>query len=452
MTHNKQHSLLNKAATASDILKKHINEENPVRIISHNDADGLSAAGIIARTLQEENCEVHISIVPRLRTTHIRKCSQERYKLFIFTDMGSGKLEDINRIKNDVIIADHHQPDDIETKEHITHVNPHLHGVDGSSEISGSGTAYLIARALDKKHLAPLALAGAFGDMQYHGEFLGTNKLIEQDGVETNSLEIHEGLKIIGKNTQPLYKALAYTFHPPLPGITGDEEGSTEFLEKLGISYSLHFNDLSPEEKDLLLDKLSSQTPEIFGNIYSNPQDSKSIQNIEELSYLLDACGKNKKPGLGMSIALGERGEALYSAEKIQEKYRKNILKGMNWIKKEGAVELNNIQYLYSEDKVLKSVMGTIAGLSLGTQLLNPDLPLLTLARMHNDIKISGRTTREVVDSGVNLGIALRDIATNFSGNGGGHDIAAGAMIPYKDKDQFLHLIDDMVGAQIKEE
>jgi RecJ-like exonuclease len=170
---------------------------------------------------------------------------------------------------------------------------------------------------------------------------------------------------------------------------------------------------------------------------------------LEEYSYILDACGKNKKPGLGLSIALGERGPALDAAQRLQRQYRDQIVKGLEWIKKNGAEQLNSVQYLYSEDKVLKSVMGTIASIGLSVELLDASKPVIGMSRLHKDIKISGRTTRDMVAKGVNLGKALKDSSNNFMGTGGGHDIAAGAMIPYEAKDQFLHLVDEMVEYQL---
>ena len=133
----------------------------------------------------------------------------------------------------------------------------------------------------------------------------------------------------------------------------------------------------------------------------------------------------------------------------IQRQYRDQIVKGLEWIKNEGAQQLNTIQYIYSEDKVLKAVMGTIASIGLSVELLDSSKPVIGLSRLHNDIKVSGRTTREMVSRGVNLGLALRDSSNNFNGQGGGHDIAAGAMIPYEAKDNFLHLVDEMVEHQI---
>ena len=93
--------------------------------------------------------------------------------------------------------------------------------------------------------------------------------------------------------------------------------------------------------------------------------------------------------------------------------------------------------------------MGTIASIGLSVGLIDNSKPVLGLSRLHKDIKISGRTTRDMVNRGVDLGKALRDSSNNFGGQGGGHDIAAGAMIPYESKDNFLHIFDEMIEYQL---
>ena len=454
MTHKKQHSLLNRGNVACDVIYKHIKEDHVIRIISHNDADGLSAAGVIANAIKEEGGQFHTTILPRLKPANVKEIAHEKYELFIFSDMGSACLELINRFKSDVIIADHHQVSDIEVEDHVVHVNPHAFGIDGSKDLSGAGSAYLSIRELgegenNKKHLAPLALVGAFGDMQCQDGFSGVNELILEEAKEFGSLEIHEDLKIVSKSQEPLYKSLAYTLNPTLPGLTGDLEGSMEFLEKIGISYGIKFTDLEDEEKDVLKDGLVKLNDDIFGDVYTIPKENLYLRDLEEYSYILDACGKNKKPGLGLSIALGERDKALDAAINLQKKYRDHLIKGMEWIKREGANQMEFIQYIYSDDKVLKSVMGTISSVGMSAGLLTKDKPILSMARMHNDIKVSGRTTRDLVNKGVDLGKSLHDSSLSFGGQGGGHDIAAGAMIPYKEMDNFLNLVNDMVEHQL---
>ncbi len=432
------------------MLKKHIENDDVIRLISHNDADGISAAGVIANAIKEEGGQFHTTIVPRLKSDIVRDLAKEKYDLFIFSDMGSACIKQINQsIKSDVIIADHHQPSDVEANDNVVHINPHLFGIDGSKDLSGAGSSYLVVRDMDKKHLAYLALVGAFGDMQCPNGFSGVNQMILSDGKESGNLEIHEDLKIVSKANEPLYKSLAYTLNPALPGVTGNLEGAIGFLEERGISYGIKFDELSDEERDVLKDELIKLNPEIFGDIYAVPKLDPELRNLEEYSTLLDSCGKNKKFGLGISLTLGEKDKALDAALNLQNNYRSELMKGMEWITREGSVPMDYIQYIYSDDKVLKSVMGTIASVGMSAKILPEDKPILALARLHNDIKISGRTTRPMVERGVDLGKALSDASASFGGQGGGHDIAAGAMIPFTAKDNFLNLVNDIVESQL---
>ena len=197
------------------MLKKHIDNDNIIRIISHNDADGISAAAVIANALKEEKIQFHTTIVPRLKEDVINSLKKEKYDLYIFCDMGSSNIEQLNTFKTDVIVADHHQVSEVEAGEHITHLNPHLFGIDGSKDLSGSGSSYLVVRDLGKKHLAYFALVGAFGDMQGQNGFTGVNRLILEDAIESGVLEVSENIKIVSKSSEPIYKSLAYTLSPP---------------------------------------------------------------------------------------------------------------------------------------------------------------------------------------------------------------------------------------------
>ena len=127
----KQHSLLNRASEASNVLKKHIENNNVIRIISHNDADGISAAAVLANALKEENVQFHTTIVPRLKEDLINQLRHEKHDLVIFSDMGSSFVGELNSFKCDVIIADHHQVSDVEAESNVVHINPHLFDIEG---------------------------------------------------------------------------------------------------------------------------------------------------------------------------------------------------------------------------------------------------------------------------------------------------------------------------------
>lgn len=448
---NQQHHLLNRAEEANKLLKEHLDQDHVVRIISHNDADGISAAGVICNAIAKEKGKFHVTIVPRLKSEVLDKLSHEKYELFFFCDMGSAWTHRIGQLKGNAVIADHHQTiDSTDQQESVVHINPHLFELDGTRDVSGSGVTYLAVRSMGHYELTGLAMVGAFGDMQGNGSITGVNDTILQEGIKKEVLETKDGLKISFLNNEPIYKALAYTFLPPLPGISGDLEGSRAFLEKKGISYGIKFADLSNEEKDILKSALINVNPDIFGKVYQIRNEIPLLKNIDDYAQIIDACGKNKKYGSGLSICLGDREEALKEGTELLKNYQETVIKGITWLNKEGAREMGHIQYIYTEDKKIKRFMGTLANIGIDLKILNPQKPVLALSRMDPLIKVSGRTTPELIEKGVNLGQALEQASNSYGGNGGGHTIAAGAIVPRNNQDNFLNLVDEIVKSQLE--
>jgi RecJ-like exonuclease len=171
---------------------------------------------------------------------------------------------------------------------------------------------------------------------------------------------------------------------------------------------------------------------------------------LEDYSNILDACGKNKKHGVGLSICIGDRNKSIKEAQSLVKTYRDDLVYGIEWIKKEGSVVQDKIQYIFAEEKRKKRIMGTLSTIGLDLEILDPEKPVLAMSRMDNIIKVSGRTTSKMIDRGVNLGYALENASKSFNGSGGGHNIAAGAVIPYREMDNFLNLVDEIVRTQLK--
>ena len=112
---------------------------------------------------------------------------------------------------------------------------------------------------------------------------------------------------------------------------------------------------------------------------------------------------------------------------------------------------MDHIQYIYTEDKNIKSFMGTLSNIGLDLGLLNPEKPVLALSRMDPLVKVSGRTTLKITQKGVNLGQALEQASKSYGGAGGGHSVAAGAVVPRNNQDNFLNLVDEIVKTQLNE-
>ena len=82
----------------------------PVRIVSHYDADGLCAAGILSRAFLRRNVPFHTTISHQIDQPLIDRLSKQPYAWTIFSDMGSGALDLVEKLPSRVVIIDHHQP------------------------------------------------------------------------------------------------------------------------------------------------------------------------------------------------------------------------------------------------------------------------------------------------------------------------------------------------------
>ena len=192
-------------AKAAKIIQRYVTQESFIRIISHLDTDGLTAASIIAKSLIKMGALFRIRIIRQLDSEVIQELANEDSTPIIFTDFGSGVLDLIKQqlTPDDIVIIDHHEPQKM-TLPKLTHVNPHLCGIDGAQEISGAGIAYLVSRAIDSSNtdLAYLAVVGALGDSQDRNsgrELVGLNQMIVEDAVNAGSLAVDNDLLFYGR-------------------------------------------------------------------------------------------------------------------------------------------------------------------------------------------------------------------------------------------------------------
>ena len=186
---------------------------------------------------------------------------------------------------------------------------------------------------------------------------------------------------------------------------------------------------------------------DIYGETYTIPNIRRELTNVDEYSSLLNACGTNKEYTAAISIQLGKYNQ-MELAQSLLSKYSANMQNGIEWIKREGSIQEENIQYIYTEDKQMKQVAAAVSSIGIELGIL-PDKPVLSLMKMDNLLKVSSRTTDNMIEKGINLGVIMNQASNNFNGFGGGHNIAAGATIPYDQKDNFIHLVDEMVEYQL---
>jgi RecJ-like exonuclease len=469
--------LLNAADQAANFIREHAQNGGLIHVISHLDADGLAAAGIIGKALTRLNATFRIRIERWLDEKIIEAIRADKPTLIVFTDFGSGDIALLNsKLSNqDVVILDHHQPTG-EADATFIQVNPHLFGIDGARDLSGAGAAYLTAKAIDRVNMdsACIAVVGALGDIQDKHEqrkLGGPNAAIMEDAVNSGHLNVEADLLFFGRETRPIHKALACTTTPFIAGLSGEEDKSLAFLASLGITPKRDdkwraLRDLSDDEKKGLFNALvdysvSKGLPgnvalSLRGNVYTLTHEEPwtPLRDAREFAVLLNATGRMDKPGLGVAICMGDRGAALEEASHVLDEYRRVITKYLNWLMEPETnriEELNNIYVVRDEGTVNDKVIGTISSI-LSTNLAKPEKPIIAYAVIPGEglAKISARTIDTMTGKGLDLAEVMRIAAEKYSGKGGGHNIAAGAQVPVQDLESFLRLVDELVKKQLE--
>ena len=468
---------LGSASKAAEAILETVKEDGFINVVSHLDADGLSAAGIIGKALFRLDAKFRIRVRHWIDEKLAEDIRSEKPQLTIFADLGSGYLDLLNERLSDfkIVILDHHQIIGEQTSRFV-HVNPHLHDIDGARDISGSGVVYFVAKAMNKENvdLAPVAVVGALGDLQdkYDQRKLGgLNEKIVEDATNAGLLKVEKDLIFFGRETRPIHRTLAYTTNPFIPGISGEEDKSLAFLVSQDIKPKhgekwRALRDLSEEEKkrlcsalaDYLLSKgLHCEASNLIGHVYvlNREEPWTPLRDAREFSVLLNATGRMDRSSLGIAVCMGDRSSALEEANKTLGEYRKTISKYLGWVveKPERMKELEGIYVVNGEGFIDNRVIGAISSI-LSMSLPNPEKPLIAYAMVEEEelAKISARTTDMVINKGVNLGEIMQIAAEKYSGRGGGHNIAAGAQIPMENIDAFISIVNELVRKQLKDE
>ena len=459
-----------RAVAAADRIR----DADRVLLASHIDADGLTSAAVASTALERAAVPHEVVFKKQLDETAVASIAAREYDVVLFTDFGSGQLDVIAEHEANgefvPIIDDHHQPADADTE---FHVNPLLEGIDGASELSGAGAAYVLARALeddgvDNRDLAALTVVGAVGDMQESGgELVGANANIVAEGEAVGALETAKDLSVYGKQTRPLPKLLEYASDLDIPGITNDPDGVRQFLDDVDVDcYGdgdwRTWVDLSMDERQAVASALlqhaikrgvpAARIDELVATSYTLADEitGTELRDASEFSTLLNATARYERGDVGLAVCLGDRGDALERARELLRNHRRNLSEGVNFVENEGVTYEEYLQWFDADDRIRETIVGIVAGMALGVDGVAYDRPIIAFANEDEDnVKVSSRGTHALVRDGLDLSVVMREASRAVGGDGGGHDVAAGATIPRGEREAFVAEADAIVGEQL---
>jgi len=444
-----------------------INGSKEIHIVTHIDADGITAGAIASQTLKRLGKRYSIEFVKQLDKMVLERLKNENHELVWFTDLGSSISTDYKDVN--MVITDHHLC--TKNSDFPFHLNPHLFGYDGGFQLSGAGATYLVSKSISKKNmdLSSLAIVGACGDLQDRKNCIltGVNRDILEDGKESNLVDSKLDIRYFGRETRPIYKLLQYASDPLIPGLSGRESACISFLQDMDIKMKdgdawrcwIH---LSKDERRKIISGIAQillmkgfghkLTTRIIGEVYTLKQEKEGteLHDAKEFATLLNSTARYGQFEVGLNVCLGDRDEWLKKAQNLLRGHRHNLVEGLQFAKEEGIEKRDYLQFFHAGTGIRDTIVGIVANMLLNSVETSNDVPIIGFAdNDKGEVKASARGTQGLVEKGLNLSAAMHNAAEEVQGVGGGHNIAAGATIPKGKEEEFLDLLEKEIKTQL---
>ncbi len=408
-----------------------IKQQKPIKIISHFDADGISSAAIIARTLQRLKKTFSLQIVKNLEDSFIQKLSDSYF--LIFVDLASGSLPLLAGKNTDILIIDHHELPSAVPKN-ICMVNPNL---DKEEAMSSAGLCYLFFKLFHgaNKELATLAIIGMIGDVLDKDLKKAYDEIIKDA-----DLSVRKSL-LLYPATRSLDRALEYSFNPLIPGVSGSPKGVYELLKEAKVERQngryKSLIELTEQEMSNLLTAVTlryrDKTPhDIVGNLYLIKFFGK-LEDAREISALINACSRMDHPEIALSFCLGNK-NAKESAERCYALYKQHLSAALRYAEGE-EFQGQNYAVINGRDAIKDTIIGTVTSILSNSPRYPQGTILIGLAYNQEKIKVSARIAGR---HGRNVRELLHQIVVPLGGEVGGHANAAGCLLAKNQEQQFL--------------
>ena len=436
--------LLNQLSKAAEIVRSH----DFIQVYSHYDADGISAASILAKTLMRAGKEFRVTLFTSLNDPNMETIRDTPSECIMISDLGASYIKQLDALPCDVIVLDHHTVE--QQAEKVCYANPHLYGIDGMTSGCGATMAFLFSITMSEKNwdLVQIAFAGIAGDRQHINGLKGLNSYLFEGGKSKGFIDVMEGSLIPFGS---LEQELLLSTDPYIIGVSGHPEGVSKLLDDAKIGKNKHYRDLNEDEKRKLSSIIAVKLIE-QGTILQTMNELARTRyylkdwkmDAEMFASLLNGCGRLGLGGAGVSAAVGDP-SAMEEAKELENASKKQIMEGVISLDPSNINSMKNIQWF---DSSTSGFTGMICGIAM--QFIgDPSKPMIGVNRSDELAKVSGRGMWEQLERGVDLSLALKRACESVGGNGGGHKIASGGSFPAIRTDEFLNNLNNIVGEQI---
>jgi len=435
---------------ANDFLEK--TKGKDILLISHFDADGITSAAIMGKTLKKLDKKFSIKIIKSLEAEFIKELPKN--KIIVFTDLASSHLEELGKLETLVFVIDHHELDkNYQLPWNVQVLNPHLY--ENEEEMAGACLTYLFSKELTKKDpsLANLAIIGMVGDMMDKKVGPLVNTILKDA-----DLIIKKGI-LLYPSTRPLNKALEYCSNPFIPGVTGDGAGACSLLREAGIDFTPKgyktLMELNEDEMQRLVTAIALKMPnhekmsEFIGNLFLIKFFNR-LEDAREMSALINACSRMGESNIALLFCMGNE-TARKQSETVYIKYKQSLIEALNHVNTNPKILGKQYMIINAKDKIQDTIIGTVASILSMSALYEEGTIIITMAYNKDKIKVSSRICGrgKVEDNPRNLKEMMDSITELIGGESGGHKLAAGCIIGKDKEEAFINLIKKKLDIEI---
>lgn len=372
-----------------------------VKLVFHDDADGVTAAAITYFSLKKLlGLDPKLICLEKAFPEALTLIHREGEGLVVYVDIGAAHVDlisNLNSNRNLTLILDHHDTKP-SPSPYVINLNPELYGVDGETFASGASVCYAFAKSLGvaKPFMAALAVVGS---AEIPGEPKGLNEEALRDALQAGLAEasFHKGgLRI---NVE----------------LSGGKALRERWSTKLTVLSSVGYYVNGPRKAvELCLGKVDSEVEQL-------------ISKLEE-----------ERKAVNQSLLSRLRAEGLKKEANVQWLHAGDMFKGMGT--KVIGTFLSYLAFqrrFIDRDKYLVGFMN-----------VEPEIP--GLGRLEKSyVKVSARAPDvllSLISDGIKppLSKLLPDAAKMVGGFGDGHSAAASGIIPKGSEHLFIQYMDSL--------
>ena len=448
-------------------LRTSVEGGNEVSIITHLDADGITAGSIMAMALRRMGARYSMRAISDMNSSVVENMKADGRDFYLITDLGGGWASNLRKtLDNKWVIIDHHEisEEEILTDDEGQILNPWKFGIDGGREVSAGGMAYMVASTLDFKNrdLSAIAVVSAVADRQDQGDkrsFFGLNAEILKTAQSLGLVSVDIDIVLTGRETRPPHEALAYTLFHYIDGLTWNSEACYLLLKNAGIKLKDNggrwrvLAEFSQEEKSAIVEAVAKFVgssdkrlsnillDDLIGYVYTLAREDKRslLRDTREFSTMLNACGRIGRAGVGIAICMGDRNIALSTGEEIMSTYKMTLRNNISAIfsEKWRLADDGKTTFINGDGILEEAMLGAVSSLLSRSPSFQGRILFVRTLTKDGTYKFSSRKCLHC-KSQANLGVVMQQCSKAVNGAGGGHSAAAGCSIPSSALEDFI--------------